>query len=88
MAITCGALISPCGVSHSSTIGSTPAKTNLNTAQVALSIKQSILSQRHLNAKVVCPATVPQEKGKPSSGSNSTATPRAMDSSTCLGTAK
>jgi hypothetical protein len=43
---------------------STAAKTNLNTAHVAVSIKQSILTQRHLKAKVVCPTAVPQEKGK------------------------
>jgi hypothetical protein len=64
IAIACAALISACGSSHSSTTSSTAAKTNLNTAHVALSIKQSILTQRHLKAKVVCPAAVPQEKGK------------------------
>ena len=36
---------------------------HLNTARVALAIQQSILSQRHIHAKVVCPANVPQEKG-------------------------
>jgi hypothetical protein len=64
MALACAALISACGSSHSSSTSSTPAKTDLNTAEVALSIKQSILTQRHLKAKVVCPAAVRQEKGK------------------------
>jgi hypothetical protein len=64
MAIACAALVSACGSSHSSTTSSTAAKTNLNTAHVALSIKQSILAQRQLKATVVCPAAVAQEKGK------------------------
>jgi Domain of unknown function (DUF4333) len=64
ISIACAAVISACGLSNSSTASSSPAKTTLNTAQVALSIKQSILTQRHLKAKVVCPAAVPQEKGK------------------------
>jgi hypothetical protein len=61
VALACASLISACGSSHSST---TSSKTNLNTAQVALSIKQSILTQRHLKAKVLCPAAVAQEKGR------------------------
>lgn len=36
----------------------------MNTAQVERSIKQSILTQRHLTATVVCPAVAPQEQGK------------------------
>jgi hypothetical protein len=45
MAIARAALISACGSSDSSMTSSTPAKTNLNnTAHVALSIKQSILT--------------------------------------------
>jgi hypothetical protein len=63
VALACAA-ISACGSSHPSTTSSTPSKTNLNTAHVALSIEQSILTQRHLKAKVVCPAAVPREKGK------------------------
>ncbi len=55
--------MSACGSSKSST-SSTAAKTNLNTARVERSIKQSILSERHLTATVVCPATVVQEAGK------------------------
>ena len=58
-ALACAALISACGSSSKS-----PPKTNLDTAHVALSIERSILSDRHLHAKVVCPAAVPQEKGK------------------------
>jgi len=61
-ALACAALISACG-SSSSTTTSTTAK-NLNTARVALSIEQSILKERHLHAKVVCPTAVAQEAGK------------------------
>jgi hypothetical protein len=51
-----------CGSSNSSSTSS--SKTDLNTARVAASIKQSILTQRHLKATVVCPTAVLQEKGK------------------------
>jgi hypothetical protein len=61
-ALSSAALVSACGSSSSST--STAGKTNLNTARVAHSIEQSILTQRHLKAKVTCPALVPQEAGK------------------------
>jgi hypothetical protein len=54
-------LISACG---SSSTSSTTGKTNLDTARVAASIEQSVLSQRHLHATVVCPAVVPQQAGK------------------------
>lgn len=53
-------LISACGSSKSSP----PAKVNLNIAHVEQSIEQSILSERHIRAKVTCPAPVPQEKGR------------------------
>lgn len=62
-ALACAALLSACGSSSSST-SSTAAKTNLNTAHVAVSIEQSILSERHVHAKVSCPAIVPQKQGK------------------------
>lgn len=52
--------ISACGSSKNSH----PTKLNLNITHVQQSIEQSILSERHLHAKVTCPATVPQEKGK------------------------
>jgi hypothetical protein len=58
-AIACALLMSACGSKSSSS-----GKTNLNTARVATSIEQSILTQRHLTSKVVCPTAVPQEKGK------------------------
>jgi hypothetical protein len=61
-ALVGAALLSGCG-SKSST-SSTPTKTTVNTAQVGRSIKQSILAQRHLPSTVVCPVTVPAEKGK------------------------
>jgi anti-sigma factor RsiW len=56
------AVLSACG-SKSST-SSTPAKVNVDTAKVARSIEQSILAQRHLASTVVCPVTVPAERGK------------------------
>ena len=61
-ALACAALMSACGSSSSST--SSTAATKLDTARVALSIEQSILTERHLHAKVVCPTAVPQEQGK------------------------
>ena len=59
MALACTALISACGSSSF-----TPAKTNVETQRVALSIQQSILAKRHLHATVSCPPTVPAEKGR------------------------
>jgi len=59
-ALACVALMSACG---SSSTTSTAPKT-LNTARVAASIEQSILKERHLSAKVICPTTVLQEAGK------------------------
>jgi hypothetical protein len=57
------ALLSACGSSSpSSTTAAKP--TDLDTARVARSIAQSILAQRHLHAKVVCPVGIPQEAGK------------------------
>lgn len=55
-------LIGACGSSSSNTTSST--KTDLDTTRVARSIAQSILAERHLKAKVVCPAVVVQEVGK------------------------
>jgi hypothetical protein len=63
MAALTASLISACGSSNSSN-SPHPANVNLNIAHVEQSIEQSILSQRHLHAKVTCPAAVPQEKGK------------------------
>lgn len=61
-------LLSACGSSSSSNstpAGSTPTPTAiLNTNHVALAIKQSILSERHIHAKVTCPKVVPQQKGR------------------------
>jgi hypothetical protein len=57
-AVACAALASACGSSKSSSESSSGAKTNVDTARVALSIEQSVLTQRHIRAKVVCPATV------------------------------
>jgi hypothetical protein len=58
------ALLSACGSSSSSSTTSSGAKGNLDTARIALSIEQSILAQRHIHAKVTCPAAVPQQTGK------------------------
>jgi Domain of unknown function (DUF4333) len=55
-ALACAVLMSACGSSAS--------KTNLDTARVAASIEQSILNQRHIHAKVSCPAVEPQQQGK------------------------
>jgi hypothetical protein len=57
--------MSACGSSSTSTssTGATAAKVHLNTARVARSIEQSILTERHLHSTVVCPAVVVQEAG-------------------------
>lgn len=55
-------LMSACG--SKSKTSSTPKKINVDTAQVARSIEQSILAQRHLRSTVVCPAVVPAEAGR------------------------
>ena len=60
-AVSGALMLSACG-SNSKT--SSSGKTSLDTARVARSIEQSIASQRHLRAKVVCPTAVPQEKGR------------------------
>jgi hypothetical protein len=60
--LACAALLSACGGSSSST--SSTSTTNLDTARVAKSIEQSVLTERHLHVKVTCPVTVPQEAGR------------------------
>jgi hypothetical protein len=60
-ALAVAVAISACGSSSSKT---STAKANVNTAQVARSIEQSILAERHLPSTVVCPATVVAEKGQ------------------------
>jgi 7-keto-8-aminopelargonate synthetase-like enzyme len=55
--------IAACGSSKSSN-GSSNAKANLDTHKVALAIEQSIRNERHIQAKVVCPTTVPQQAGR------------------------
>jgi hypothetical protein len=57
------ATLGACGSSSSSSSSSTSAKTNLNTLHIERAIRQSILNERHVHAKVVCPKVVPQEKG-------------------------
>jgi hypothetical protein len=63
-ALAGAALLSACGSSSSSSTTGGGAKGNLDTARIALSIEQSILAQRHIHAKVTCPAAIPQETGK------------------------
>ncbi|HEX3391934.1 MAG TPA: hypothetical protein VHS55_05185 [Solirubrobacteraceae bacterium] len=53
-------LLSACGSSKSSA----PTKVNLSIAHVEQSIEQSIFAKRGIHAKVTCPTTVPQEKGR------------------------
>jgi hypothetical protein len=61
-ALVLAATLSACGSSTSSS--STPApKINLNTPHIERAIEQSILSERHVHAKVICPKAVPQQKG-------------------------
>jgi hypothetical protein len=64
-ALAGAALLSACGSSSSTsgTSGSAPT-TDLNTARISKSIEESILKERHIHAKVSCPAVVPQETGK------------------------
>jgi hypothetical protein len=65
-----GLVLSACGGSSaSSTTGGTTTAAQvpthmLNTKRVGLAIEQSILSERRLHSKVVCPAAVLQEKGR------------------------
>jgi len=61
-ALAAAAALSACGSSTSSS-SSTAAKVNLNTPHVERAIERSILSERHVHAKVVCPRVVPQQKG-------------------------
>jgi hypothetical protein len=62
-ALAGAALLSACGSSSSSTATSSVSGKTLDTARIALSIEDSILSQRHTHAKVTCPANQPQEPG-------------------------
>jgi hypothetical protein len=62
-ALAVAAILGACGSSSSSSSSSTSAKTNLNTPHVERAIEQSILSERHVHAKVVCPRVVLQQKG-------------------------
>lgn len=63
-ALAAAATLGACGSSSSSSSSSsTSAKTNLNTLHIERAIRQSILNERHVHAKVVCPKVVPQEKG-------------------------
>lgn len=55
--------LAACGSSSTSSSSSTATKVNLNTPHIERAIEQSILTQRHVHARVVCPKVVPQEKG-------------------------
>jgi hypothetical protein len=58
LGLTFALLVAACG-SQSSSTGSE----FLNTAQTKGAIEQSVLSQRHIHATVVCPSEVVKEKG-------------------------
>lgn len=58
-AVVCAGLIGACGSSSSS---STAA--NLDIPHVERAIERSIMSQRHLESRVKCPAKVAQKPGK------------------------
>jgi hypothetical protein len=66
-ALAAAALISACGSSapstHSTTTSFTP-KAILDVHKIVRSIEASILTQRHIHAKVTCPAAIPQQKGR------------------------
>ncbi len=62
--VACAALISACGSTAGSASTAQARHTNLDVARVERSIQQSIMSQRHLESKVVCPAKVAQRPGK------------------------
>ncbi len=63
LAFAISTMLAACGSSTSSS-SSTAAKVNLNTPHIELAIEKSILSQRHVHARVICPKIVPQEKGR------------------------
>jgi hypothetical protein len=66
-ALAATALMSACGSSSSSSNPTPESSTPiaiLNTHRIELAIKQSILSERHLHARVTCPSVVPQQKGR------------------------
>jgi len=65
MALACPVLLSACGSSSSSS-SSTPstATKTVNSAQVAKSIEESVLRERHIHTVVVCPTAVPAQKGQ------------------------
>jgi hypothetical protein len=66
-ALAAAVLISACGSSSSSSRPTPETATPtaiLNTHRIELSIEQSILSERHIHAKVACPSVVPQQKGR------------------------
>jgi hypothetical protein len=56
--------LTACGGSSSSKGSGKPTPVGtLNTPRVALAIEHSILTERHIKAKVTCPPNIPQEKG-------------------------
>lgn len=64
LALGLAVTLAACGSSSTSSSSSTAAKIDLNTPHVERAIALSILNQRHVHAKVVCPRVVPQEKGR------------------------
>lgn len=66
-ALAATALMSACGASSPPSKPTPETSTPtaiLNTHRIELAIKQSILSERHIHAKVACPSVVPQQKSR------------------------
>jgi hypothetical protein len=61
-ALAIAATLSACG-SSTTYSSSTQTKPKLNTLQIERAIERSILRERHVHAKVLCPRVVPQRKG-------------------------
>jgi hypothetical protein len=62
--VLCTGVLGACGSSSGSSTATGATKANLDVARVERSIEHSIMSQRHLQSKVVCPARIVQQPGK------------------------
>ncbi len=73
-ALAVSLLAAACGSSQPAASSSTPApgaatgaakpKALLNTHRIELAIEQSVLSQRDVHVKVICPKAIPERKGR------------------------
>lgn len=62
----CGSSQAPTSTASTATSATTTADATaafLDTRRIELAIQQSVLSQRHVHVKVICPKAVPQRKG-------------------------